>query len=247
MRFFLGLFLSIVMMGTAGAAPLHLSNLQFPITISGIAVTLSADADLDIHTTPDQVMVDGNAIIDLSDLQKQALPLAQTIALPKDNKCNAASVNSIDAASITPSGDAAHIKLDGNITGYFCKKVLGVEVDGQKSSNMTAEADIVAQAAEDHVGLALRGNVDAHASNDLVKALMSVFGSAVTNSLSASVAHALDGTQISTSIPTLPDLVIHLSDVSFFGDGPTLKLRAKIAASIGPQGLTQLLVPGKKP
>lgn len=245
MRFFLSLFLIIMTMEAAAAEPLHLSNLQFAVTISGVAVTLSADADVDIHTTADQVTVDGSAIVDLSDLQKQALPLARTIALPSDD-CGV-SVNSIDNASITPNGGAAHLELSGNITGHICKKVLGQTIKAQQSSNMTAEADIVAQAAEDHVGLALQGKVDAHASNDIVKALMSVFGDTVTKSLSASVAHALDGTQISTSVPTLPDLAIHLSEVSFFGDGPTLKLRARIAASIGPQGLTQLLLPGKKP
>lgn len=226
MRLLSPLVLLLATVEVAHADPMHLSGLALPISISGVPVTLTADADIDAQPNNDGMTATGKITINLSDLQKHALDLAKTIALPND-PCMV-TVNHLDKASITPNGSAAHLSTSGNITGHLCRGPLKVDA----KSNLTIAGDIVAAAKDDSIGLALSGPVELTASSDLIKAVIQAFNKPLTDALDKTISHALDQTEISTALPALKGAPLKVEDAKFYGNGDTLMLSANVSATL---------------
>jgi hypothetical protein len=234
MRPLLALALLLATIGTATADPMHLSGLKLPLTISGVAVTLTADADIDAQPTNDGMAATGKINVNLADLQAHALDLARTIALPND-KCMV-TVNRLDSAAITPKDDAAHLSIAGNITGHLCKGPLKADAN----SNLTIGADVVAALKDDEVGLALSGPIQLDASADLIKAVIKAFRKPLQASIGKAITHALDATDISTALPALKGVPLKVTAAKFYGAGPTLMLSADVSANLTAAQLTAL-------
>jgi hypothetical protein len=99
----------------------------FPIaqTVQGVPIAASAYVFLSVKRADDPIEVSARIVADLSDLQRKAGALVDTIPLPTDN-CAHFGVDNLVARiwgkQITVNGDMALLKLNGDVDVWTCAK-----------------------------------------------------------------------------------------------------------------------------
>jgi hypothetical protein len=111
-------------LATASIASLNAVTLKpktFPLKVLGVQVDLPVMIGFDMKTEGDAVALQLSAEASLRNLQDDALQIARALPVPRGN-CDPQGVNlvvnSIDEASISPSGDTAIVAISGHVTAW---------------------------------------------------------------------------------------------------------------------------------
>lgn len=99
----------------------------FPIdeSVQGVPVSVRAYAFLAVKSAADPIEIKARVVADLSDLQRKADSLVDTIPLPTDNCAHFGFDNLVAriwGKQITVDGDVATLKLNGDVDVWACAK-----------------------------------------------------------------------------------------------------------------------------
>jgi hypothetical protein len=219
---------------------------SFPLTVLGVGIQIPVIVSFEAHTEGDLLLVQLKAQGDLADLQKNALNIARAIPVPKGN-CDRNGVNpvvnSIDAASITPSADTAVISLKGRVTAWGCAHPAGITVKTILASDdieLMARVQIIV-IDQKRIGLKLVAPVSVTAAGALTTEAVNLLAGDVSSSITASLQKALDASEAKTSLPNLPGFDPTIEHAAFAEDGPTLLVKADGSAKLTASTFSSLL------
>jgi hypothetical protein len=219
---------------------------SFPLTVLGVGIQIPVTVSFDAHTEGELMLVQLKAQGSLKDLQENALNIARAIPVPKGN-CDRNGVNpvvnSIDAASITPSADTAVILLKGRVTAWGCAHPAGITV---KTILASDDIELVARVQiividQKRIGLKLVAPVSVTAAGALTTEAVNLLAGDVSSSFTASLKKALDASEAQTSLPNLPGIDPTIEHAAFAEDGPTLLVKADGSAKLTASTFSSLL------
>jgi hypothetical protein len=242
----------IVLLGVALgflSGPVRAVDLEpksFPLTVLGVGIQIPVNVSFEAHTEGDLLLVQLKARGNLADLQKNALNIARAIPVPKGN-CDRNGVNpvvnSIDAASITPSADTAVISLKGRVTAWGCAHAAGITV---KTILASDDVELVARVQiivvdQKRIGLKLVAPVSVTAAGALTTEAVNLLAGDVSSSITASLQKSLDASEAQASFPNLPGFDPTIEHAAFTEDGPTLLVQADGSAKLTAATFSSLL------
>jgi hypothetical protein len=226
-----GIPLVLLVASSAGSDAVTLKPKTFPLKVLGLQldlpVTISFDARSEGETMSLQVSAEGN----LKSIQDNALQIARTVPVPEGN-CDRVGVNpvvnSIDAASIAPSGDTAVVSISGHVTAWVCVKPAGItmKTEGAKDSVSISASVRVVNIDQKELGLQLVEPVTVKTGSALTEEAIRLLAGDINASISKALTNALNTDQARAKLPTLPGLDATIQDATFAAEGATLVIRA---------------------
>lgn len=227
---------------TSAAIALDLGPKSFPLTVLGIRTEVVVTAAVDVRTEGDLLLAQVKPVSNLKDIQAKALDIARAIPVPKGN-CDHHGinpvVNSIDDASITPSGDTAVITLKGHVTAWLCQPPLKTTLMSD-SVELSAPVRIIV-IDQKRLGLQLAAPVSVKPGSALTSDALRLLTGDVNAAVTAALTKALDATEAQASIPTLSGFEIAIESATFAADGPTLLIKGQGSAKMNSSAFNAFL------
>ena len=217
--------------GTAVASALDLLPKTFPLAVMGVKVGLPVSISFDANTVGDKLQLKVRAQASLKGVQDNALAIARAIPMPKGN-CDREHinpvVNSIDSASITPSGTNAVVTISGRVTAWVCEHPFGATVKTiLASDNVTITTPVrVVVVNQNQVGVQLAGPVTVRTGNALTAEVANLLAGDVNSLIAAQLAKALDASEARMKLPDMPGLEATIESAAFAAQGDQLLVRA---------------------
>lgn len=217
---------------------------SFPLAILGVQVDVPVKLSFDMNTEGEAVAVQLAAEANLGYLQEKALDVARALPVPKGN-CDRNGinpvVNSIDAASISPSENVAIVVITGHVTAWVCAKAAGFKTEGPKDSvTLTARIRPVVIDGK-QIGLQLATPVTVKTGNALTGEVVSLFTGDINGSITNTLTNALNTDQARAKLPKLAGFEGTIKDATFAADGDKLLIRAHAYARMNSDTLSTLL------
>jgi hypothetical protein len=218
---------------TASIASLNAVTLKpktFPLKVLGVR-NLPVTIAFDMKTEGDAVALQLSAEASLRTLQDDALRIARALPVPRGN-CDRQGVNpvvnSIDEASISPSGDTAIVAISGHVTAWGCIKPAGIvmKTEGPRDSVSIGATVRVSVVDGKQLGLQLAGPVTVKTGNALTEEAVRLFTGDISASITSALTNALNADQARAKLPSLPGLEATIKDAAFAADGDTLLIRS---------------------
>jgi hypothetical protein len=220
----------------------------FLLKVVGISVEIPVSASLDVRTQSDALIAQISAVGDLKSLQDKALEISRALPLPKDNCARngiSVVVNSIDQASITPSGVAAVVTLSGHVTAWACKRNVPLVGDAKTelaSDSVTASVRVeLVVVDQNQIGLKLAGPLSITPGHTLTAEAARIFAGDFNALLEAQLSSALDASSARASVPSLAGLEATIEHAEFMDDGAKLTIRANGTAKMNSIAFNRIL------
>jgi hypothetical protein len=241
-----GLALGFMIASIASLSAVTLKPKAFPLKVLGVQVDLPATIAFDMKTEGDAVVLQLSAEANLKNLQDAALQIARALPVPRGN-CDREGVNpvvnSIDNASISPSGDTAVVAISGHVTAWACIKPAGIvmKTEGPHDSvSITAPVRIFVTDGK-QLGLQLAGPVTVKTGNALTAEAIQLFTGDISASITKALTNALNADEARAKLPSLPGLEAAIKDAAFAADGNALLIRAHGSARMTSDTFNSLL------
>lgn len=241
-----GLALGLLTASVASLNAVTLKPKTFPLKVLGVQVDLPVTIGFDMKSEGDAVALQLSAEASLKSLQDNALQIARALPVPRGN-CDREGVNpvvnSIDEASISPSGDTAVVAIKGHVTAWVCAKPLGIamKTEGPRDSvSITATARVSVIEGK-QFGLQLAGPVTVKTGNALTEEAVRLFTGDISASITNALTSALNTDQARAKLPSLPGLEGAINDAAFAANGDTLLIRAHGSARMTSDAFNSLL------
>jgi hypothetical protein len=241
---FAGILLALAIADHSSA--IELGPKTFPLSVLGVRVEIPVTASVEARTEGDSLVVNLKAQGGLKNVQDKALQIAKTIPVPTGN-CDKEGINpvvdSIDSATIAPSGNAAVIALKGHVTAWLCKHVLGQTVKTKIASDevqLSASVEVVI-IDQKRIGLKLASPVSVVTGSRLTDEAIKLLGVDASASITSALAKALDASEAQASVPAVPGLDATIQSATFATDGAALLIRAEAAAKMNSEAFNELL------
>lgn len=218
----------------------------FPLKVLGVQVELPATIAFDMKSEGDAVALQLSAEASLRSLQDSALRIARAMRVPRGN-CDRQGVNpvvnSIDEASISPSGDTAIVAISGRVTAWGCIKPAGIVMKSEGPSDSVSITATVRVSVVDgkQLGLQLAGPVTVKTGNALTEEAVRLFTGDISTSITNALTNALNADQARATLPSLPGLEGTINDAAFAANGDTLLIRAHGSARMTSDTFNSLL------
>src|SRR5208282_5049024 len=179
-------------------------------------------------------------------IQDKALIIARGLPVPSDNCSHNGLnpvVNSIDSASITPTGKTVVVAIAGHVTAWACEHPLGATVKTIVGSDtVTLSAPIEIQVVDQgQIGVQLAGTVTATPQHALTAEVTNLLAVDINALMTTALAKALDASGARASLPALPGLVLTAREAQFSKDGTVLLADADGTAHMGNVAFNALL------
>ncbi|MCA6108050.1 hypothetical protein [Bradyrhizobium cenepequi] len=242
----ISLALGLVTVSAASLCAVTLKPKTFPVKMLGIQGDLPVTIAFDMKTEGDAVALQLGAEASLKSLQDNALQIARALPVPRGN-CDRQGinpvVNSIDEASIAPSGDTAVVAIKGHVTAWVCAKPAGITVktEGPRDSVSISAKVRVAVIDGKQLGLQLAGPVTVKTGSTLTQEAIRLFTGDISASITNALTNALSTEEARAKLPSLPGLEGSITDASFASDGGTLLIRAHGNARMTSETFNSLL------
>jgi hypothetical protein len=242
----LGVVLLLSLVCSKLANSVDLKPKIFPLKISGLPVEIPVHVSFEAHTEGDALVLQVRAQGELKDIQDKALDIARRLPVPRDN-CAHDGVNvvvdSVDGASITPSGKTAIVTLSGHVTAWACAHLLNQQVKTHIASDsvrVSIPLEVVVL-DQKQIGLKLAGTVLVTTANALTAEAVRLLAGDLNARVSAELSRVLDASDARATIPSLPGLDAAVEQAEFAQEGMNLILRANGTAKMTSAAFNTLL------
>lgn len=231
---------------TLPARAIDLKPKVFPLTVLGVKVGIPVTISFGAKTVGDALALQVRAQASLKDVEGKALEIARAIPVPRGN-CDHNGVNpvvnSIDSASIAPSGTNAIVTISGHVTAWYCAHPLGTTVKtilASDSVTLTAAVQIIV-INQKRVGLQLAGPVSVTTGHALTAEVANLLAGDMQSSITSQLANAINTSEARANIPDLPGLVVNIQSAQFASEGSDLVVRAAGTALMSSETFNSLL------
>jgi hypothetical protein len=230
----------------SGADALDVGPKVLPLTIAGIVVEIPVAGSTEVKANADVVALQASATGDLAAIQVHALEIARGMKFPRDpcaHKGVNIVVNSIDAATIAPRQTSAVVDLNGRVTVWLCKKILGALLRAEIAServSISAPVELYLPSPQ-VIALRLSGRAILRANNRAIMEAANDFLGDIDAAFSAQLSKLLDSSRARATIPPLPGLDLAVDHAAFGQEGSKLIVRADGRATMTSAAFASLL------